>query len=560
MRIINALGAAASTDHGLQRDVNEDRYHVDVARGIFIVIDGVGGQAAGGKAADVALAMLRTRLERETGPTPDRVREAIAIANNEIHRLASIRPEWNGMGCVLTVAVVEDGQATIGHVGDTRLYKFRHDRIEKITRDHSPVGEREDANDLSESEAMRHPRRNEVYRDVGSDPHQPDDAEFVDLRQIALEPDAALLLCSDGLSDLVDSASIGRLVRQFAGDPDAIARALIEAANDAGGKDNVTVVYVEGERFAASQQGRTLPIRASRVDADGRVADVAEGRPAPTETKRDSGARRRRLVRGSLLVLLLIVIGIGLVRARVVSWPPSGFLPVDAVVAATGDQVVRANESIAAAIERAASGSQVVVEPGEYREQLRLRDGVRVVSLVPRAATIRLPATASEGAAAVVADGLSAAEFAGFRIVGDAATPLGVGLLVTNSALSIVDLEITGATKVAIDFTDGAAAALVGSDIRDNPGAALAIGAGASPRISHNWFARNGLSEHAPRPFLIEAGAAPAFERNVFQGTTADALVGLSESTREALKKDNWLLDSAPASSAPAAARPRRGR
>jgi serine/threonine protein phosphatase PrpC len=530
MRIINALGAAASTDPGLKRDVNEDRYHVDVARGIFVVIDGVGGQAAGGKAADVALAMLRTRLERETGPTPERVREAIAIANNEIHRLGSMRPEWNGMACVLTVAVIEDGQATIGHVGDTRLYKCRHDRIEKITRDHSPVGEREDANDLSESEAMRHPRRNEVYRDVGSELHQPDDAEFVDLRQIAFEPDAALLLCSDGLSDLVDSASIGRLVRQFAGDPDAVVRALVEAANEAGGKDNVTVVYVEGEQFAASQQGQTPAIRASRV------------------------------VRVALLVLLLIVIGIGLVRARVVSWPPSGFAPVDAVVAGTGNQVVRSNESIAAAIERAASGSQVVVEPGEYREQLRLRDGVRVVSRVPRGATIRLPAAASEGEAAVVADGLSAAEFVGFRIVGDAATPLGVGLLVTNSALSIVDVEITGATKVAIDFAEGAAGALVGSDILDNPGAALAIRARASPRVTHSWFARNGMSEHAPTSLVIEPGGAPVFERNVFQGTTPDAFAALSEAARQMLKRDNWFPDSAHASPAPSAARPRRGR
>ncbi len=175
MRIINALTAAASTDPGRQRDVNEDRWHVDVARGVFAVIDGVGGQAAGGKAADVALAMLRTRLERETGPVAGRVREAITIANNEIHRLASQRPEWNGMACVLTVAVVEDGKATIGHVGDTRLYKSRHDRLEKVTRDHSPVGEREDANEITEDDAMRHPRRNEVYRDVGSEPHEPDD-------------------------------------------------------------------------------------------------------------------------------------------------------------------------------------------------------------------------------------------------------------------------------------------------------------------------------------------------------------------------------------------------
>jgi serine/threonine protein phosphatase PrpC len=162
MRTLTALSAAGGTDAGLQRDVNEDRYHVDEARGLFVVIDGIGGQAAGGKAADVALSMIRERLERETGPVPDRVREAIAIANNEIYRLSSIRPEWDGMACVLTAVVVKDGTATIGHVGDTRIYKLRHGRIEKITRDHSPIGEREDAKELSEFEAMRHPRRNEV--------------------------------------------------------------------------------------------------------------------------------------------------------------------------------------------------------------------------------------------------------------------------------------------------------------------------------------------------------------------------------------------------------------
>jgi protein phosphatase len=121
MQMISTLTAAGNTDPGLQRQVNEDRFHVDLARGIFIIVDGIGGQAAGGKAADVAMTMLRARLERETGPTADRVREAITIANNEIVHVASSRPEWTGMACVLTVAVVDEQRATIGHVGDTRL-------------------------------------------------------------------------------------------------------------------------------------------------------------------------------------------------------------------------------------------------------------------------------------------------------------------------------------------------------------------------------------------------------------------------------------------------------
>src|SRR4029453_12992123 len=118
-----------------------------------------------------------------------------------------------------------------------------------------PVGEREDAGEISELEAMNHPRRNEVYRDVGSEPHQPRDPEFVDVRAIPFETDAALLLCSDGLTDVVDSSTIQRVVTQWAGHPHQVVDALIEAANAAGGKDNVTVVYVEGELFAATGAG-----------------------------------------------------------------------------------------------------------------------------------------------------------------------------------------------------------------------------------------------------------------------------------------------------------------
>src|SRR4029450_4777490 len=139
MEAVVTLRVAGDTHSGLQREVNEDRFHFDVARGLAMVIDGVGGQAAGGRAADTAVSLLRNRLERETGSIPSRLREAIAGANNEIHRLAGLRPEWNGMACVLTAAVIRDGRAIVGHVGDTRLYKLRSGRIAKVTREHSPV-------------------------------------------------------------------------------------------------------------------------------------------------------------------------------------------------------------------------------------------------------------------------------------------------------------------------------------------------------------------------------------------------------------------------------------
>src|SRR5687768_9173154 len=145
MRVSTGIRAAGRSDPGLQRENNEDRFHEDAGRGIFMVVDGVGGHAAGDKAAEIAISMLRARLERETGTVEDRVREAITVADNEVRRVAALKDEWRGMGCVLTVAVIDNSDIVVGHVGDTRLYKVRGGRIEKVTRDHSPVGEREDA-------------------------------------------------------------------------------------------------------------------------------------------------------------------------------------------------------------------------------------------------------------------------------------------------------------------------------------------------------------------------------------------------------------------------------
>src|SRR4030095_12510922 len=137
----------------------------------------------------------------------------------------------------------------------------------KITRDHSPVGEREDAQQLSELEAMRHPRRNEVYRDVGSEEHDPSDLDFIDVYETPFEPDAALLLCSDGLTDAIESTTIRETVAELAGQPDRVVDTLIDAANAAGGKDNITVVYVEGERFAEARRSAVpaKPRRPARV-------------------------------------------------------------------------------------------------------------------------------------------------------------------------------------------------------------------------------------------------------------------------------------------------------
>jgi serine/threonine protein phosphatase PrpC len=557
------LKAAGDSHPGLQRPINEDRFYCDAAHGTFIVVDGVGGQAAGEKAAETALATVRARLERETGPVDDRVREAIALANNEVHRLASLRAEWQGMACVLTVAVISNGDIVVGHVGDTRLYKLRAGHIEKLTRDHSPVGEREDAGELNELDAMQHPRRNEVYRDVGSDQHDPDDPEFIDVFRRPFETDAALLLCSDGLTDLVSSATIAEIVADFAGHPFEIVRALIDAANAAGGKDNVTVVYAEGPRFAEGEDTRDL--RQRRV-LNANTSDVLVAVSTPAGDIRAVGEKKSGRWRVTALVVLLFAV------AGIAAYVQRDRLPFGGVKrlwslaagrsgAPTGASAIQItpNQSIGAAILAAAPGTEILVEPGEYREQIRLKTGVRLTSRVPRGATLRLPGGASETDAAVVAFEVSDSYFSGFRIEGDAATPLGAGILIRNSTVTLSDIDISGARTAAVEYLGSGGGSLVGGDLHDNPGAAILVRAGSSPRIAHTTFARNAGSERAPGTLLVEAAARPVITGNTFHAVSPDSII-VSGAGRAAILRDNWFIS--PPVERPTAppARPARGR
>lgn len=269
--------SAAATDTGLVRESNEDRYWIDAGRGVFLVVDGIGGQADGAMAAQTAVETIRQRINEE-GSAEERVRRAIAAANNRIFELA----RGSGMACVLTLALVEGQTVTIGHVGDSRLYLIWNGAMKKLTSDHSPVGEDEDAGQLTEVEAMLHPRRHEIFRDVGSRPHQPDDADFIEIRQCRLRPDAALLLASDGLTDQLTAAQVREIVERYDGDSALVAQALVEAANAAGGRDNITVLFVAGPEFRGHaaitrpRLGTTRARRRTRVFT-GRVAFLVYG-------------------------------------------------------------------------------------------------------------------------------------------------------------------------------------------------------------------------------------------------------------------------------------------
>ena len=281
--------AGGATDTGMLRDHNEDRYWIDSERGVYLVVDGVGGQAAGELAAQIAVDAVREALAQPGESAEDRVRSAITLANNRIYRDAQSESGHRGMACVLTLALVEDGVTTIGHVGDSRLYLIWDGAIRKLTSDHSPVGEDEESGTLTEEEAMQHPRRNEVFRDVGSQPHEKHDANFIEIRECRFRSDAALLLCSDGLTDQLTAAHILKIVQRYAGDPARVAAELVDAANEAGGRDNITALFVAGPVFRG-HDGATKP---------------RSGATRPLEPRRRTTGRLAYLTLGVLIGMLL---------------------------------------------------------------------------------------------------------------------------------------------------------------------------------------------------------------------------------------------------------------
>ena len=538
------LAAHAGSHPGLRRDNNEDRCYADADRGIFFVVDGVGGQAAGDKAAEIAQELLRARLERETGTVAERIREAITLANNEIYRVSQGDSDWNGMACVLTVAVVRDGRATVGHVGDTRLYKLQAGTMRKLTRDHSPVGDREDRGELSEIEAMRHPRRNEIFRDVGSGPHNPEDEEFIDLFEVPFEATSALLLCTDGLTDMVTSAHIAAIAARWAGNPPRVVDELLKAANAAGGKDNVSAVFIEGDRFAAATRagtGQESGIRSHRLSL--------------------AGSRWIAAAFGALLGIALLLAALVWTRAvpayvrdllPVGSWPRTWVVNPDG----PGDFT-----SIRDALDRARAGDTVRVEPGEYRERVVLTGSVTLVSTKPREAVIIAPPGADGRAGVAVEFHAGRARLSGFRITGDAQNPLAVGVRLRRSDGEVDDVEISAA-RIAGVLVEGASRPTLRSCyIHDNPGTGVSVGQGASPKLLNNVIAYNGRQPEALRPGLdFHEMAKPTLFGNIIANNGIDAIRGLSAAQRDEVTRDNVIGRPVPPAPAAKPAPGRRGR
>jgi serine/threonine protein phosphatase PrpC len=258
------LGAyARASDTGKKRRRNEDSYVV--APPLFAVADGMGGAQAGEVASKLAAAALED-TDSGSSSGQERVVSLIQEANRRVYARANTDPATSGMGTTMTVALVEGQLVTIGHVGDSRAYLVRAGRLEQLTEDHSLVNELLKSGKLSPQEAETHPQRSVITRAVGTDPDVDVDAFTVD----ALEGDV-FLLCSDGLTDMVDDEGILDVVERYHDDLDRVAKSLVSAANRGGGEDNITVIA-----FTMTADGDTQRLPASEPDED-----TLEGIPVP---------------------------------------------------------------------------------------------------------------------------------------------------------------------------------------------------------------------------------------------------------------------------------------
>jgi PPM family protein phosphatase len=296
---------AFRTDTGRQRNANEDSFFVRAP--IFVVADGMGGAQAGEVASKAAADAFDVDLPE--GPPEEVLRETILAANRTIHELARADPSRAGMGTTLTAAIVDavGEEVAIGHVGDSRAYRLRAGKLEQLTRDHSLVEEMRRKGQITDAQAEDHPQRSIITRALGPEPEVEPDVQTVP----AVAGDV-FLICSDGLTTMLGEEQIAKLL-SGASSMSAAVRALVDEANRAGGRDNITALAFRLEDAAAPQQ--------SHEDATLIGSTAAEAGLTTTEVRRRAAAaaardRREQLVakgprrglRRALKVLAVLVV------------------------------------------------------------------------------------------------------------------------------------------------------------------------------------------------------------------------------------------------------------
>jgi PPM family protein phosphatase len=246
-----------ATDTGRARNNNEDSVSMDEAASLIVLADGMGGYNAGEVASGMATSFLTTELGRwlreasSTALDTD-VKRAMDICvdngNRAIFNAANSNPQYAGMGTTLVVAVFRDSRLLLGHVGDSRGYRLRAGRLVQITHDHSLLQEQIDAGLITVEQAAFSANKNLVTRAVGVE-----DTVLLETHVHEVMPGDLYLLCSDGLSDMLDDESISQLL-QACDSLDEAAGALIDAANDAGGKDNISVILARARSSSTASR------------------------------------------------------------------------------------------------------------------------------------------------------------------------------------------------------------------------------------------------------------------------------------------------------------------
>jgi PPM family protein phosphatase len=251
-------------DTGRARTNNEDSVSLDESVGLAVLADGMGGYNAGEVASSMATSFIRSELgrwlrEATDSATDTEVRRAMDIcvdnANRAIFNAANSNPQYAGMGTTLVVAVVREMRLLVGHVGDSRAYRLRSGRLQQITRDHSLLQEQIDAGLITPEQAAFSANKNLVTRAIGVE-----DTVLLETHLHEVQPGDVILMCSDGLSDMLDDASISQVLQMHESLP-AAGHALVEAANDAGGKDNISVILVRASGGATSAMRSWWPFR-----------------------------------------------------------------------------------------------------------------------------------------------------------------------------------------------------------------------------------------------------------------------------------------------------------
>jgi protein phosphatase len=269
-----SIAAIASvSDTGRRRRRNEDAYVVQPP--LFAVADGMGGAQAGEIASRLAAEALRESPGDDSGE--ERVAALIREANRRVYDRSQEDSAVTGMGTTVTVALLEDGLVRIGHVGDSRAYLIRNGLLEQLTEDHSLVAELMRDGKLSPEEAETHPQRSVITRVLGTEP----DVD-VDTFSVEARPGDLFLLCSDGLTTMVGDESILRIVKRERGDLERAARALVSAANGAGGEDNITVVFfaIAGDDDVDQTMRMPAPVGADAAPEDEDTLSGIEAVPA----------------------------------------------------------------------------------------------------------------------------------------------------------------------------------------------------------------------------------------------------------------------------------------